>query len=934
MRKTPLLQLPVFPTLAAMVLLLASVAATAGGQQAADQQASVTKVTSVEGITEYRLGNGLRVLLFPDASKQTTTVNITYFVGSRHEGYGETGMTHLLEHLAFKGTPNHPDIPQELTEHGARPNGTTWFDRTNYFETFSATEENLEWALDLEADRMVNSFIAAEDLESEMTVVRNEFEMGENSPFSVLMERTLSTAYLWHNYGNSTIGARADIENVPIERLQAFYRKYYQPDNAILVVAGRFEEERTLELIEEKFGSIPAPDRSGANTLFVTYTAEPAQDGERTVTLRRVGDVQLVMAAYHVAAGSHEDFAAVDILAYVLGDEPAGRLYKDLVETGKAASIGSFAFQLREPGIILNMAEVRMEDSLDEAAGALRMTLGDVVTNPPTEEEVERARNAMLKNMELAFNDSQRIALELSEWAATGDWRLRFVYRDRLKEVTAEEVHQAAVDYLKPSNLTMGFFIPVEETPPRAEIPAVPDVAAMVAGYVGAEAVAAGEVFDPSPANIDTRTTRMEYPSGFELALLPKETRGDAVVVMVQMRFGTEETLEGTAVAGDLAGSMLMRGTTQHTRQELQDEFDRLKAQVSVGGDATYASARIETTRENLPAVLNLVGEILHEPAFDESEWGLMKEERLSGIESQMSEPTAIASRTFSRKLSTWPTNHVEYVPTFEEEIEWIGSTDLGSARSFWEEFYGSDGTTMAVVGDFDPDEIQGLAEEIFGSWEARTPYVRFGRPYVDLPAEHLVIETPDKANAIILAGQLIQMRDSDPDYPAMVLGNYMLGGGFLNSRLATRIRREEGLSYGVGSGFGSHPIDDRSTFNFYAIFAPQNGQKVEEAFYEELEKVLTEGFTAEEVEAAKSGWLQSQEVSRAQDRSLASALAGDLFYDRTMAFDADLEANVAALTPEQIVEAMRRNIDPDKMIFIMAGDFEGAQKTDDTEGQ
>ena len=180
------------------------------------------KITTVEGITEYRLDNGLRFLLFPDPTKQTITVNITYLVGSKHENYGETGMAHLLEHLVFKGTPRHPNIPQELTEHGARPNGTTWTDRTNYFETFSATEENLRWALDLEADRMINSFISKEDLDSEMTVVRNEFESGENNPWRVLMQRMMSTAFDWHNYGKSTIGARSDIEKVPIERLQDF----------------------------------------------------------------------------------------------------------------------------------------------------------------------------------------------------------------------------------------------------------------------------------------------------------------------------------------------------------------------------------------------------------------------------------------------------------------------------------------------------------------------------------------------------------------------------------------------------------------------------------------------------------------------------------------------------------------------------------------
>ena len=221
----------------------------------------VEKITSIEGITEYRLKNGLQVLLFPDVTQETITVNVTYKVGSKHENYGETGMAHLLEHLVFKGTPRHPNIPKELTDHGAEPNGTTWTDRTNYFETFSATDENLNWALDLEADRMVNSFIRKEDLDSEMTVVRNELENGENSPVRVLISRMLAASYDWHNYGKSTIGAISDLENVKIENLKAFYKKYYQPDNATLIVTGKIDEDKTIKLVNKYFSKIKKPKR-------------------------------------------------------------------------------------------------------------------------------------------------------------------------------------------------------------------------------------------------------------------------------------------------------------------------------------------------------------------------------------------------------------------------------------------------------------------------------------------------------------------------------------------------------------------------------------------------------------------------------------------------------------------------------------------------
>src|SRR5215471_5146981 len=269
---------------AAAVLLL-SAWTVAGWGQALPR--GMEKLSSIEGITEYKLANGLHVLVFPDLSKSTITVNMTYLVGSRQEGSGERGMAHLLEHMVFKGSPKHPNIPQELTAHGARPNGTTSYDRTNYFETFQASDDNLKWALDLEADRMVNSFIRKADLDSEFTVVRNEFEAGENSPINVMLQRAWSAAYVWHPYGRAVIGNRADLENVPIDKLQAFYQKFYQPDNAVLTVSGKIDEPKLLGMVNDYFGPIPAPTRK----LETTYTVEPAQDGERQVTLRRVGDI-------------------------------------------------------------------------------------------------------------------------------------------------------------------------------------------------------------------------------------------------------------------------------------------------------------------------------------------------------------------------------------------------------------------------------------------------------------------------------------------------------------------------------------------------------------------------------------------------------------------------------------------------------------------
>src|SRR5689334_8231748 len=258
----------------------------------------VAKKASMGGITEYAYPNGLRVLLYPDPANPKVTVDVTYLVGSRHEGYGETGMAHLLEHMDFIETTNGRQIKNEIVGRGASWNGTTSYDRTNYFETVPATDDNLKWALGLEADRMVNVKFTKQLLDTEMTVVRNEFERGENSPQSILRERVEATAYLWHNYGKSTIGSKEDLEKVPVERLEAFYRKYYQPDNAVLVVTGRIDESKTLAMVGDTFGKLPRPARK----LDQTYTVEPPQDGERYVELRRVGEGKEVVIAYHAVA--------------------------------------------------------------------------------------------------------------------------------------------------------------------------------------------------------------------------------------------------------------------------------------------------------------------------------------------------------------------------------------------------------------------------------------------------------------------------------------------------------------------------------------------------------------------------------------------------------------------------------------------------------
>ncbi|MBS1812583.1 MAG: insulinase family protein [Acidobacteria bacterium] len=731
------------------------------------------------------------------------------------------------------------------------------------------------------------------------------------------MERVFSTAYLWHNYGKSSIGAKSDLENVPIDRLQEFYKRYYQPDNAVLLIAGKIDEGKTLALANQYFAPIPKPTRK----LQKLYTEDPTQDGERAVTVRRVGDTQLVVAGYHIPAGSHPDAAPTSLLMFILADTPSGRLHKALVESKKASTVFNFPFIFGEPSLLLVGAEVRQEASLDAAKEGLLQIVEEINKTPITKDEVERARGQLLKQIELNLNSSEQVGLELSEWIGMGDWRLLFLNRDRLRKTSVEDVQRVASTYLKQSNRTLGLFVPTQK-PDRAEIPATPDILALVKDYKGDAVVAAGEAFDPSPANIDSRTVRATTPGGIKTGFLTKKTRGNTVNLQMTLRFGDEKSLMNRATAGSFAGDLLMRGTKTKTRQQIQDAFDKLKARVAIGGSPTSANVSLETIRENLPAAMNLVAEVLREPSFPATEFDQLKQEQLASIEQQRSEPQSLALVALQRHLSPYPKGHVNYVSTPDEDVAEINSLKLDEVKNFYADFYGAGNGELTVIGDFDEKEIARLTNELFSGWKSKQPFSRVVRTYKDISPLNKSLEAPDKANAFFIAGLNLNLRDDDPDYPALILGDYMLGGGFLNSRLATRIRQKDGLSYVVGSQLSASALDKSGSFLTYAIYAPQNRDKLETAFQEEIARTLKDGFTEEEIKAAKTGWLQSRQVSRAQDNELAGKLNNYLFLNRTFAWDADLETKVNNLTTEQINSAFRKFIDPKKISIVKAGDF------------
>ncbi len=887
----------------------------------------VAKVTEVEGISEFKLSNGVQVLLFPDESKPQFTINVTVLVGSRHEGYGETGMAHLLEHMLFKGTDRFDDIPALLKERGVlNMNGTTSYDRTNYYETLPTSDENLEFAIQMESDRLVNSLIRAEDLASEMTVVRSEFERGENSPQSILFQRIMSNAYEWHNYGKTTIGNKTDIMRVPVMNLRQFYKKFYQPDNIMVVLAGKFDNEKGLSLMEKYFGKLEAPKRE----LPKTYTEEPAQDGERIVVLRRVGDTQLVGAGYHVMSAGSDEYAAGQVLGTILGTEPSGPLYKNLIETELASSSSAMTIAGHDPGMIIGMAEVKSGKDLEPAKQALLDTMENLDESVITDAAVKRAVTTILKRRDRQFANSERFSISLSEWRAYGDWRLYFLHRDRLEKVTKDDVLKVAKNYLVRSNRTMGVFEPMEE-PVRAELPSRPNLAKLLDGYKGREKIASGEAFEPIPELIESRTVKGELDSGIKYALLPKKTRGELVNLSIELNYGDEENLKGKVQAAQMLGSLMSRGTTELGFQEFKDRLDELSTTLRFGGGVGSLTATMQCKRDSLSEALGLMKQALRTPLLDPEQFDVVKRQMATRIESMKSDPQALAGNIFQRKMSPHAADNVRYIPTIEESIDRINDLSIDQVKEVHSKFLNGQHGVLAAVGDFETDAIVKGLNDVFADWTTEANFKRIDRPAVEgIAAERITVETPDKKNAIFIAGSSFALDDKHIDYEPLLVGDYILGGGPLASRLADRVRKQDGLSYGVGSTFRASSQDPNGTLMLYAISNPANTEKVVDAVDEELTRFLESGVTGEELEKAKESFLKTRQGRRAQDRGLARILLSNLKNDRTMDFQKESDERISGLDKQTVDEAIKRHFQKENLVIVTAGDFANAKKEDE----
>lgn len=943
-------------SLLCLLLALATFAslARAANSPGPTDLAGFTFVKTVGGISEYKLpANDLNVLLLEDHSAPVLTFMVTYRVGSRNEVTGTTGATHLLEHLMFKGSKNFhagngKGFDTMMDKIGGINNATTWLDRTNYYENLPS--DHLELAVQLEADRMRDLLLREEDRRPEMTVVRNEFERGENDPVEALDKEVTAAAFIAHPYHHSTIGWRSDIEKVSIHKLREFYDTFYWPNNATITVIGDFKSQTALQLIGKYFGAIP----KSPHPIPLVYTEEPEQTGPRRVIVKRPGEVGVVQIAYKVPHARHADHPALEVLAAVLSEGKTSRLYRAIIDKnlGISADAGKGFFHDNTVFTLTSMLAPGVTHG--QAEKALVAEIEKVKNDGVSAAEVERGINKLLAGIAYRRDGSFAQAGQINETIAVGDWTLYTTLLEKLKQVTAPDLQRVAKAYFLEDQSTTGWFIPQAEAPRSAGVLHSSPTTAASDRLAATPGSTRGPYFyrDPAGENLPTPNskpqthplTRLQTPnpkpetasgaggSGSSALIAPNiRRRNVAGIDVLTLKTSIQDvvTIRGVVGAGDvfnptdnsaiadLTAGMLDKGTAKRDKFAVAELLEQAGATLGFGTTTHTLNFNAKCLRKDLPLVLGLIAEQLRTPRFDPEEFAKLKKQIAGRYKRAMEDTDFRAERAFERAI--FPDRHPNRPPADERYLADIESATLDQLKAFHAANYGPAVACFVAVGDVDDAAIDSALRESFAGWQGGKPLPSAPKAPAVTTARTQKVNMPGKTSVSLFIGQPSGLRYADRDYQALNMATSVLGSGFFSARLLDIIRNREGLTYGIGSRLASDTYADGSWY-IKATFAPELLEKGTASTLRELHRFHAQGLTAAELETFKVTLTGSYKVALSTTGGLAGTIMNAIQRGAGPEWVDEFPRRLQSLTLQEVNAAIKKFLNPETMVTVMAG--------------
>lgn len=860
-----------------------------------------TFVRESGGISEYRLdSNGLKVLLAENHNSPVVTVMPLYRVGSRNEAVGHTGATHILEHMMFKGvkdgrTGEVYNFPDRFRQYGGEWNATTWFDRTNYFETVPA--RHLELCLATEADRMRNLEIKEEERATEMTVVRSELEIGENNPDRVLLQKLYAHAFVEHPYHHPTIGWTSDVEAISVERLKAFYDVYYWPNNTTLLLIGDFEPAKALALVQKYYGVHPA----SPHPIPDVVTVEPKQEGERRFEIVRPGDAPRVAVGFHVPQATHADTYAVAAVGAILGGgRKTSRLYQALVDTKLASSCFTWHFEQRDPGMIMVFATPADGVSHETVEKAIYAELEKLAKSGVEADELKRAKLSNRKQTVLAASDPMRLADAIGEAESVADWTFYTTYGDKLDAVTSEDIQRVSAQYFTKDNRTVGYFIPkaAEET-------------------TGDTAAAAAAVEAPAKeTSFAKRTHSTVLANGLKVLVVP--TPGTGVVgLSMKLQTGGYAAPADKPLVAAIASTLLSSGTKSLDARQISAAFEEMGSGIGFrsGNFSTNAGAKVAAV--DLKQLVTMAADMLINPTFPERELATLKVRYAAHFKEAGSDPDSIAENTLNHAI--YGTDSVYHDKSPKDCLDELAAITRDDLVAFHKSTFTPKGTVLTVVGDISVEDAVALVESTLGAWEGAEPVaVNVPMPVALSAGNRIDVHVPGKRSVAIAYGHPSTLVRTAEDFLAARIANAAFGGGF-TSRLFKVVRIKHGLTYGARSAFAD-PTFAGALFGIDLQVNPSNVEKAVELVNQLVREFVEKGITAEEL-AAEVGYAAGTfEVQLRNPDTVARVITDFESLGLGVAAMDSYADDLASLTKEKVDAAIRKYIDPDKFVTVIAG--------------
>ena len=862
------------------------------------------------GFSSYLLANGFKIILVPFPSAANTRIELLVKTGSKQEGYGETGMAHLLEHMLFKSAGKRADLKSDLTALGATWNGSTTADRTNFFETVSAEPEKIDEAIRIEADRFIRASFTKKHLDSEMSVVRNELERNDSDPGSLVMRALQRQAYFWHGYSRPTIGARSDIEDAPFSVLQAFHKKHYRPDNAALIVSGKFDTHHVLALASQLF----AAARNPATAKIGNWTREETRATTNRSELFLPAGKTMAASAWKLPGMKDRQTYAFDLAASAICEDDWGSLRKDLVLERKIAVAASCDTQVQaDYSLLVATATAGSTADADLLAKALSGHIEAAAAKGVSQEQLERARLTELNAFERLENSHETLAPLLEDAEVAGDWRLFFWQRDMLKAITLEEANTALKKWAVAVNRS-DVLLRHAEAIVAPELPNFVDAGALVAGRDWPAISTLADPLPDSAGELAKATVNIPLDGArARAALISRRTQGDLAWLVLANDYGNESALSGRNTACNMADSLMAYGGAGLSRDQLGARLEALQAHWSLSLDGI----RIEAPRRNIDAALDLLLPVWAAPALPEAEFERIKAATSARLEASLKDPGQVAANAARLRFDNYPARHPLKPRSLEQQLAESRAVKYADASACVADFSGLGQVRLTMVGSFSSADVQAIWSRIGRLPSARIPYARVKDVAAPLAVDTspIIVVMPEKPNATIAGSALLRITDDAPDFPALRIAVKILGGDS-DSRIWTRLREREGLAYSANAKLSGNSFEPRSRLTIQASVASDKTDAAQLSLKDELARALKEGFSAQEVARAKSAWLLERKTSLHVEKSIAGSLAEGLYSGRTYAWLAQYDEKISRVTAQDAALALRKYLANTPMVW------------------